>query len=208
MNLPLWDNICLDDRQVLRKHRINAIWIVLSASAIGPSLSAPHAHICCPTQLFKSSEEADCYNTTTRSPHPTITSMESELFSYTSEGESERPPDSDIPSTVNGFSVTPEDAGILKGYLEEFQSSKTEARNRILETALGEVFAHRLKNGTAKFDKKVAKKVSLLRTFVGNVADRKRPTENPDVVLQPLQPSLSPIDLIYPEVVGSECVLS
>ena len=135
--------------------------------------------------------------------------MESELFSYTSEGgESERPLDSDIPSAVNGFSITPEDAGILKGYLEEFQSSKTEARNRILETALGEVFAHRLKNGTANFDKKGAKKASLPGTFVGNVAHRTRPTENPDVVLQSLQPSLSPVDPIYPEVVGSECVLS
>ena len=134
--------------------------------------------------------------------------MESALFSYTSDGESERPFDSDIPPAANGFSITPEEAGILKGYLEEFQSSKTEARNKILETALGEVFAHHLKNGTATFDKKEAKKASLPRTFVRNITDRKRPTENPDVVLQPLQPSLSPVDPIYPEVVGSECILS
>ena len=99
--------------------------------------------------------------------------MESPLFSYTSDGESEHPLDSDIPRAVNGFSITPEDAGILKGYLEEFQSSKTKAQNKILETALGEVFAHCLKNGTATFDKKEAKKASLPKTFVQNITDRK-----------------------------------
>ena len=159
-------------------------------------------------QVFKSSGETHRIKTTTHIPSPYITPMESALFSNTSDGESEHPLDSDIPCAVNGFSITPEDAGILKGYLEEFQSSKTEARNKILEMALGEVFAHHLKNGTATFDKKEAKKASLLKTFVQNITDRKQPTENPDVVLQPLQPSLLPVDPIYPEVVGSECVLS
>lgn len=86
--------------------------------------------------------------------------MASMVFSHTSDGESERTPPSDAHPTGKGFSITPKDAAILKGYLEEFQTSKTEARKRILETAVGKLFANRLDK--TNLDKKEAKLVSSL----------------------------------------------
>ena len=81
--------------------------------------------------------------------------MQSISFPNTSDGESERPVDSDGTPAGDSFSITPKDASILKGYLEEFQSAKTDARNRILEMAMGELYA--LRPPDTIFDKAKAK---------------------------------------------------
>jgi hypothetical protein len=85
--------------------------------------------------------------------------MASIPFSNTSDGESERPPHSNVPPTGEGFSITPMDASILKGHIEEFQSSDTATQNRILEATMGKLYALRTPGTT--FDKKEAKEVSL-----------------------------------------------
>jgi len=85
--------------------------------------------------------------------------MESTPFSNTSDGESEHPPHSEVHPTGEAFSITPKDGIILKGYLEEFKGANTETRNRILETAMGKLYAL-CPLGTT-FDKKGAKQVSL-----------------------------------------------
>lgn len=109
--------------------------------------------------------------------------MESMALSHTSDGESERTPDSDVAPTGKGFSITPKDASILKGHLDEFQTANTETRNRILEMAMGELYA--LRPSSTIFDKKEAKRVSLL-SILGWTPDIPGPVENPDMVLQPL----------------------
>ena len=109
-----------------------------------------------------------------------------------------------MPPAKDGFTITPKHAGIFKGYLKEFQGAKTEARNRIVETAMGKLYALHPED---PFDKKEAKKVSLSTSNYKSITDSLQLAENPKLVLQPLYPSLSPVGLIYPEVVGSECVL-
>jgi hypothetical protein len=79
--------------------------------------------------------------------------MQSAYSSDPSSGESERP----SPPPTEGFSITPQDAGILKGYLEDFQKADTETRKKILEKAVGEIYA--LHPPDSAFDKKVAKQV-------------------------------------------------
>jgi hypothetical protein len=79
--------------------------------------------------------------------------MQSVNSSDLSSGESERA----SPPAVDGFSITPQDANILKGYLEDFQKADTETRTKVLERAMGEIYALRPPNSA--FDKKVAKKV-------------------------------------------------
>lgn len=98
---------------------------------------------------------------TTHYSHPTIifiTSMESVQFTNTSDGESECSLRFDASCMAKEFSITPKDACVLKGHVEEFQSADTETQNRILETAMGELYALRPPGST--FDKKVAKRVS------------------------------------------------
>ncbi|KAH8982114.1 hypothetical protein EDB86DRAFT_3086427 [Lactarius hatsudake] len=72
-----------------------------------------------------------------------------------------------VPSTRalgDRFSVTPQDASILKRYVEEFQKADTETRKTILEKAMGELYATRPPNAT--FDKKEAKR--KIRTWFYN----------------------------------------
>ncbi|KAH9035587.1 hypothetical protein EDB84DRAFT_1437881 [Lactarius hengduanensis] len=70
--------------------------------------------------------------------------MQSYYSPGNSAGESER------------FSITPQDASVLKGYVEEFQKADTDSRKTILERAMGELYAMRPPNST--FDKKEAKR--------------------------------------------------
>ncbi|KAH8984884.1 hypothetical protein EDB86DRAFT_2833346 [Lactarius hatsudake] len=98
-------------------------------------------------------------------PPPTIFAMQSESDhpSKHSSGESEV----SVPSTRalgDRFSVTPQDASILKRYVEEFQKADTETRKTILEKAMGELYATRPPNAT--FDKKEAKR--KIRTWFYN----------------------------------------
>lgn len=78
-------------------------------------------------------------------------------LSDTHSGESERPSGAATPLAPDTFSITPEDATILKGYLVDFQKAETEVRKKILEQAMGEIYAlHPL---ASAFDKKEAKQV-------------------------------------------------
>ncbi|KAI9432718.1 hypothetical protein H4582DRAFT_2083108 [Lactarius indigo] len=101
------------------------------------------------------------YNTL---PHTsTNITMQSDHLSGSSAGESEvsRP---SIHALGDRFSITSQDARILKGYVEEFQNADTEIRKTILEKAMGELYTLRPPNST--FNKKMAK--MKIRTWFYN----------------------------------------
>ncbi|KAH9013595.1 hypothetical protein EDB85DRAFT_2158062 [Lactarius pseudohatsudake] len=89
--------------------------------------------------------------------------MQSGHLSESSDGESEisRP---SIHAQGDTFSISPQDARILKGYVEEFQKADTDTRKTILEKAMGELYTLRPPNST--FNKKVAK--MKIRTWFYN----------------------------------------
>ncbi|KAH9014735.1 hypothetical protein EDB84DRAFT_1568013 [Lactarius hengduanensis] len=89
--------------------------------------------------------------------------MQSDYSSGNSAGESERSFPS-VHTLGDRFSITPQDASVLKGYVEEFQKADTDSRKTILERAMGELYAMRPPNST--FDKKEAKK--KIRTWFYN----------------------------------------
>ncbi|KAH8989762.1 hypothetical protein EDB86DRAFT_2831440 [Lactarius hatsudake] len=89
--------------------------------------------------------------------------MQSDHLSGSSDGESEVSPPS-IHALGDRFSISPQDARILKGYVEEFQKADTDTRKTILEKAMGELYALRPPNSA--FNKKVAKK--KIRTWFYN----------------------------------------
>ena len=76
-------------------------------------------------------------------------------------GESERLSSPEPFHAAEGFSLTPQDASILKGHLEDFQKADTELWKKILEKVMGELYALRPQSST--FDKKEAKKVFVLK---------------------------------------------
>ncbi|KAN0134641.1 hypothetical protein V8E53_007426 [Lactarius tabidus] len=80
--------------------------------------------------------------------------MESMNNTNPSDGESEHSPP-DVLSAADRFSITPRDAIVLRGFLEDYRRADTETRARIVETAMGELYALRLPGST--FDKKQAK---------------------------------------------------
>ncbi|KAH8980260.1 hypothetical protein EDB86DRAFT_3088058 [Lactarius hatsudake] len=89
--------------------------------------------------------------------------MQSDHLSGSSDGESEVSPPS-IHALGDRFSISPQDARILKGYVEEFQKADTDTRKTILEKAMGELYA--LWPPNSAFNKKVAKK--KIRTWFYN----------------------------------------
>lgn len=101
-------------------------------------------HICC-THL--------------RANKPAITTvMQSTDSLNSSTGEPELPELTHL--HTEAFQITPNDAEVLKGYIDEFQYADTQMRNTILEKAMGDVYRHR--PGNSPFDKKDAKQVSIL----------------------------------------------
>ena len=91
--------------------------------------------------------------------------MESVRRSALHSGEDEQPsslatpapgggPDTQVPG--DSFIITPEDANILKGYLEEFRDADRKTRKTILGRAMGELYAL---PRNAVFDKREAKRV-------------------------------------------------
>ncbi|KAH9062594.1 hypothetical protein EDB83DRAFT_2315452 [Lactarius deliciosus] len=62
--------------------------------------------------------------------------MQSDHLSGSSDGESKVSPPS-IHALGDRFSISPQDARILKGYVEEFQKADTDTRKTILEKAMG-----------------------------------------------------------------------
>ncbi|KAI9433456.1 hypothetical protein H4582DRAFT_2060877 [Lactarius indigo] len=89
--------------------------------------------------------------------------MQSDHLSGSSAGESEVSHPS-IHALGDRFSITSQDACILKGYVEEFQKADTEIRKTILEKAMGELYTLRPPNST--FNKKMAK--MKIRTWFYN----------------------------------------
>ncbi|KAH9015583.1 hypothetical protein EDB85DRAFT_2156541 [Lactarius pseudohatsudake] len=89
--------------------------------------------------------------------------MQSGHLSESSDGESEisRP---SIHALGDTFSISPQDACILKGYVEEFQKADTDTWKTILEKAMGELYTLWPPNST--FNKKVAK--TKIRTWFYN----------------------------------------
>jgi hypothetical protein len=79
-----------------------------------------------------------------------------------SSGESERLSSPSTHPAPDQFSITKEDVAILKVHIGNFQKAKTETRNKILETVMGELYA--LRPPSSAFNKRVAKKV-----FVPNI---------------------------------------
>ncbi len=65
-----------------------------------------------------------------------------------------------MPNAEKGFAITPQDASILKEYIEDFQRADTETRKKILEKVMGELYGLRPPNSA--FDKKEAKTVFVL----------------------------------------------
>jgi hypothetical protein len=97
--------------------------------------------------------------------------MQSERISDSDSSESEAPPDPSAHPPKDGFKMTPHDINILRRYMEEFEQSDTQMRNKILEKAMGEIY--RLRPGNSAFDKKDAKQVCLrtLQICVGLLID-------------------------------------
>lgn len=93
--------------------------------------------------------------------------MQAVLGTNISYGESERPDDPIVPSAPEQFVMTPECAEVLKGYLDDFQKSATEPRKRIVERAIGDLYALR-PLGSPEFDKKVVKKVIVSHVSGGH----------------------------------------
>jgi hypothetical protein len=61
---------------------------------------------------------------------------------------------------AEAFTITPKDAEILKGYMDEFQRGDKQMRGTILEKAMGDLYRHCPSN--SQFDKKDAKEASIL----------------------------------------------
>jgi hypothetical protein len=108
-------------------------------------------------------------NTSLHSPHTLYSELTASLavvmpsahISDLSFGESEHPSGPEPLLAAEGFSLTPQDASILKEHLEDFQKADTELRKKILEKVMGELYALRPQPST--FDKKEAKKVLILK---------------------------------------------
>jgi hypothetical protein len=60
---------------------------------------------------------------------------------------------------TTGFKITPQDANILEGYMDDFEQADTQTRSNILEKAMGEMY--RLRPENSIFDKKEAKQVCI-----------------------------------------------
>jgi hypothetical protein len=87
--------------------------------------------------------------------------MQSPHTSDASSGESEiQVPSMPImhPPTTS-FKITPQDANILEGYMDDFEQADTQTRSNILEKAMGEMY--RLRPENSVFDKKEAKQVCI-----------------------------------------------
>jgi hypothetical protein len=85
-------------------------------------------------------------------------------MSNSSSGESEMPSGPAMHPPTDGFTITPQDTDILRGYVEEFENADSQMRNKILETSMGELYKLRPANST--FDKKQAKKVCIQRMHI------------------------------------------
>ena len=84
------------------------------------------------------------------------------VHSYSSSHEPEIPsaPTRRPLTNANAFIVTPEDADVLNGYLEEFRNSNTQEKRRLMEKAMGDLY--RLRHDDFTFDKRDAKEVSTV----------------------------------------------
>jgi hypothetical protein len=85
--------------------------------------------------------------------------MQSANNSNASSGEPEIPSGHIMGAPTTGFTITPQDANILKGYMSDFELADTPTRSNILEKAMGELY--RLRPANPVFDKKEAKQAHI-----------------------------------------------
>ena len=67
--------------------------------------------------------------------------MQSSQSPEPSSGEYEWSPSPVADHVTDRFTITPRDSIILKGYLQDFQKGDTESQKKILERAIGELYA-------------------------------------------------------------------
>ena len=96
--------------------------------------------------------------------HPYHFIMQNESSSDSQSGESELSQSPNDQPTNPGFIITPDDIGILQGYLEEFQEADTSLRTRLIEKAMAELY--QLRPSNASFDKKEASKVYSIQIIM------------------------------------------
>ena len=75
-------------------------------------------------------------------------------------GRSATSPTDNAPHALTDFTITHQDAGILKQYLDEFQQANTGDRANIIQKAMAEIY--QLQPPNSAFDKKEAGKVFLI----------------------------------------------
>jgi hypothetical protein len=90
--------------------------------------------------------------------------MQNEYFSDSHTGGSDVSPTHDEQAIGTGFAISPQDAGILQKYLEEFQEADTSLRNNIIEKAMAELY--QLRPANTPFNKKEASKVCCVYTLM------------------------------------------
>jgi hypothetical protein len=87
--------------------------------------------------------------------------MQNEYFSDSSScsqsGVSDASPTCNVQTMNMGFAITPQDVGVLRQYIDEFQEADTTLRTKIIEKAMAELY--QLRPAKAHFDKKEASKV-------------------------------------------------
>jgi hypothetical protein len=95
--------------------------------------------------------------------------MQSSQSPEPSSGEYERSPSPVADHVTDKFTITPHDSIILKGYLQDFQKGDTESRKKILERAIGELYALRPPNPA--FNKKEARNVFIVLYTTISITD-------------------------------------
>ena len=86
--------------------------------------------------------------------------MQNEYFSDSLSRESDHSQSHNDQALNVGFTITPQDSGILQEYLEEFQAADTDVRTRIVEKVMAELYL--LRPANTPFDKKEASKVCCI----------------------------------------------
>ena len=86
--------------------------------------------------------------------------MQSSQSPEPSSGEYEQPPSPVTDHVTDQFTITPQDSIILKGYLQDFQKGDTESWKKILERAIGELYA--LHPPNPAFNKKEARNIFIV----------------------------------------------
>jgi hypothetical protein len=89
--------------------------------------------------------------------------MQSPSHSNTPSGEEEQLSDPEVPTGLEGFTITSTEASVLREYVKQFQDADTESWIKVIRIAVGTLYALRPQN--SMFDKKEAMHVSMWMVF-------------------------------------------